>query len=578
MTTTLAKYLALAAIIISSIAAIPTPKGSISATPRLEEANRRVTFTKDVAPIFYSNCVQCHKPGDIAPMSLLTYKDSRPWARSIREMVATRQMPPWHADPRYGRFSNDKQLSQRDIDTIVAWVDQGAPEGDPKDLPPVPAFVEGWEIGTPDVVLSMPEPYQVPAGGADQYVYFTIPTNFKEDKWITAAEIRPGNKAVVHHVMAFVQPPAIALLARMAGGGGSGDGDSGVRSMYYKDGTLSRVRMDARIIDDGCGDSNGGSSFGAVGAGKGTGMSLLSAYAPGKDVEVSAPGQARRIPAGSNIVFQVHYSNFRGAMTRPETAQSSIGLIFAKEPPAKMVVALGITNDYFKIPPGEPNHEVTACYTFDRDVQAIEYMPHMHLRGRDMRYEAIYPDGRRETLLWVPQYNFNWQTIYKLKAPLALPKGTRVVITAHFDNSERNKYNPDPAKAVRWGDPTYDEMMIGWMGYTVDVPKPKVAVKVDPAIYDRYAGQYSFSLKFTVKIVKAGDKLLAETSGLPPVELMPESETRFFIKALDAEVTFNEGAGGRVTGLTLDLSGLVLNANRQATSTETGPGPSAKGR
>src|SRR5215471_25831 len=569
MTTTLAKYLALAAIIISSIAAIPTPKGSISATPRLEEANRRVTFTKDVAPIFYSNCVQCHKPGDIAPMSLLSYKDSRPWARSIREMVASRQMPPWHADPRYGRFANDKQLSLREIDTVVAWVDQGAAEGDPKDLPPVPAFVEGWEIGTPDVILSMSEPYQVPTGGPDQYVYFTIPTNFKEDKWIAAAEIHQGNKAVVHHVMAFVQPPAIAMLARMAGGGGSGDGDSGVPSMYYKDGTLSRVRMDARIIDDGCGDSNGGSSFGAVGAGKGTGMSLLSAYAPGKDVEVSAPGQARRIPAGSNIVFQVHYSNFRGAMTRPETAQSSIGLIFAKEPPAKMAVALGITNDYFKIPPGEPNHEVTACYTFDRDVQVIEYMPHMHLRGKDMRYEAIYPDGRRETLLWVPQYNFNWQTIYKLKAPLALPKGTRVVITAHFDNSERNKYNPDPAKAVRWGDPTYDEMMIGWMGYTVDVPKPKVAVKVDPAIYDRYAGQYSFSPKFTVKIVKAGDRLLAETSGLPPVELMPESETRFFIKALDAEVTFNEGAGGRVTGLTLDLSGLVLSAKKDAVSAVT---------
>jgi len=330
--------------------------------------------------------------------------------------------------------------------------------------------------------------------------------------------------------------------------------------------------MDARIIDDGCSDSNGGSSFGAVGAGKGTGMSLLSAYAPGKDVEVSAPGQARRIPAGSNIVFQVHYSNFRGAMTKPETAQSSIGLIFAKEPPAKMAVALGITNDYFKIPPGEPNHEVTACYTFDRDVQVIEYMPHMHLRGKDMRYEAIYPDGRRETLLWVPQYNFNWQTIYKLKAPLALPKGTRVVITAHFDNSERNKYNPDPAKAVRWGDPTYDEMMIGWMGYTVDVPKPKVAVKVDPAIYDSYAGQYSFSPKFIVKIVKAGDRLLAETSGLPPVELMPESETRFFIKALDAEVTFNEGAGGRVTGLTLDLSGLVLSAKRDAVSAVTAVG------
>jgi mono/diheme cytochrome c family protein len=577
MTTTIAKSLTLAAIIIGSIAAV-SPQGpgeaSIATTPklRLEEANRHVTFTKDVAPIFYSNCVQCHRPGDIAPMSLLSYKEARPWARSIREMVATRQMPPWHADPRYGRFANDKQLSQREIDTVVAWVDQDAAEGNPKDLPAVPAFVEGWEIGTPDVILSMSEPYQVPTGGPDQYVYFTIPTNFKEDKWIAAAEIHPGNKAVVHHVMAFVQPPAIAMLAKMAGGGGSGDGNSGVPSMYYKDGTLSRVRMDARIIDDGCRDASGGSSFGAVGAGKGTGMSLLSAYAPGKDVEVAAPGQARRIPAGSNIVFQVHYSNFRGAMDKPESALSSIGLVFAKEPPAKMVVALGITNDYFKIPPGEPNHEVTACYTVDRDIQAIEYMPHMHLRGKEMKYEAFYPDGRRETLLWVPQYNFNWQTIYKLKEPVALPGGTKIVITAHFDNSERNKYNPDPAKAVRWGDPTYDEMMIGWLGYTVDAPKPKIAVKVEPAIYDRYAGEYSFSPKFKVRVVRSGDKLMAQVAGLPPVELMPESETRFFIRSLDAEVSFNEADGGRVTGLTLDLSGLVLSAKRDAVSAVTAVG------
>jgi mono/diheme cytochrome c family protein len=574
MTTTFAKYSALATSIIVSIVAamtIPAPgHASNAATPK--EVSRHVTFTKDVAPIFYNNCVQCHRPGDIAPMSLLSYKDARPWARSIREMVASRQMPPWHADPRYGKFNNDKQLSQREIDTVVAWVDQGAAEGDPKDLSPVPAFVEGWEIGTPDVILSMSEPYQVPTGGPDQYVYFTIPTNFKEDKWIAAAEIHPGNKAVVHHVMAFVQPPAIAMLAKMAGSGGSGDGNSGVPSMYYKDGTLSRVRMDARIIDDGCREPSGGSSFGAVGGGEGTGMSLLSAYAPGKDIEVAAPGQARRIPAGSNIVFQVHYSNFRGAMNKPESAMSGIGLVFAKEPPTKMVVALGITNDYFKIPPGEPNHEVTACYTVDRDIQAIEYMPHMHLRGKDMRYEAIFLDGRRETLLWVPQYNFNWQTIYKLKEPVDLPKGTRIVITAHFDNSDRNKYNPDPAKAVRWGDPTYDEMMIGWLGYTVDAPKPKVAVKVDPRIYDRYVGQYSFSPKFSVRIVRSGDNLMAQVAGLPPVELMPESEARFFIRSLDAEVSFNEAAGGRITGLTLDLSGLVLIAKRDAVSAVTAVG------
>src|SRR5262249_27549163 len=183
----------------------------------------------------------------------------------------------------------------------------------------------------------------------------------------TAAEVHPGNKAVVHHVMAFVQPPAIAMLARLARQSGSDEGAPDSESMFYKDGTLSRVKMDAPAIDDGCRDASGGSSFGEIGAGKGTGMTLLSAYAPGKDIEISRPGQARRIPAGSNIVFQVHYSNFKGAMNKPETALSSIGLIFAKEPPNKMVVALGITNDYFKIYPGEPNHEVSACYTLDPD-------------------------------------------------------------------------------------------------------------------------------------------------------------------------------------------------------------------
>src|SRR5262245_46933501 len=230
MTTSFRKSLALMAIIVGFLTTAPG-HGSANGDP-----NSGVTFTKDVAPIFYNNCVGCHRPGDIAPMSLLSYKDARPWARSIREMVATRQMPPWHADPHYGSFSNDKRLSQREIDTVVAWVDQGAREGDPQDLPPVPGFGEGWEIGPPDVVLSMSEPYRILAGGPDQYVYFTIPTNFKEDKWVSAAEIHPGNKAVVHHVMAFIQPPAIAMLARLARGTSAGEGAAASESMFYNDG------------------------------------------------------------------------------------------------------------------------------------------------------------------------------------------------------------------------------------------------------------------------------------------------------------------------------------------------------
>src|SRR5262249_31301667 len=218
MTISLTKSLALIAIIVGFLTATAR-HGSASG-----DSKGPVTFNKDIAPIFYSNCVACHRPGDIAPMSLLSYKDARPWARSIREMVATRQMPPWHADPHYGSFSNDKRLSQREIDTVVAWVDQGAREGDPQDLPPVPGFVEGWEIGTPDVVFRMREPYRILAGGPDDYVFSTIPTTFKEDKWFSAAEIHPGNKAVVHRVRAFTQPPAIAMLARLARGTSAGEG------------------------------------------------------------------------------------------------------------------------------------------------------------------------------------------------------------------------------------------------------------------------------------------------------------------------------------------------------------------
>src|SRR5262249_21816728 len=218
MTISLTKSLALIAIIVWFFIATPR-HGSASG-----DSKGPVTFNKDIAPIFYSNCVACHRPGDIAPMSLLSYKDARPWARSIREMVATRQMPPWHADPHYGSFSNDKRLSQREIDTVVAWVDQGAREGDPQDLPPVPGFVEGWAIGARAVVLARTYPYRILAGGAHKYVYSTMPTTFKEDKGFGAADIHPANKAVVHHVRAFIQPPAIAMLARLARGTSAGEG------------------------------------------------------------------------------------------------------------------------------------------------------------------------------------------------------------------------------------------------------------------------------------------------------------------------------------------------------------------
>lgn len=450
--------------VIAAVAVVVTRTTGGSA---FSETNKPVTFAMDVAPIFFKNCVVCHRPNDAAPFSLLTYKEARSWARAIREKVLTREMPPWHADERYGDFRNDVRLSQKDIDTIVTWADQGAPEGDPKHLPAIPEFIDGWRIGTPDQIFSMSEEYSVQPGAPDDYFVITIPTRFKEDKWVQAAEIRPSNRRLVHHAIAHILTPQ--TIARSKQERSPSSDKSNEPPIFYRQGSLSRVKIDAPVIDDGARAINGGSLFKRRPSEQGSDLFsiLLTSYAPGKGPDVYDRGTAKKIPAGSVIVLQVHYSSFRGSLDRPSKDRTSVGLIFAKEAPANHVVTLTVPNHFFKVPPGAANHEVTASYTFEEDVRLINYMPHMHLRGKDMKYEAVYPDGRRQTLLWVPNFNFNWQTTYYLKTPIAIPRGTKAIITAHFDNSPRNKYNPDPNKAVRWGDPTYDEMMIGWMEYVV---------------------------------------------------------------------------------------------------------------
>jgi len=496
-------------------------------------------------------------------MSLLSFKDARPWARSIKEKVTTRQMPPWSPDPHFGEFANNAQLSQGDIDTITAWVDQGAKEGNPSDLPPQPEFVNGWKTGKPDIILAMEKPYEIPANGPDQYVYFTIPTNLKEDVWIRAAEIKPGNKKVVHHVIAFVLPPDQAAMMR--GRLGEGGRAASNNSVFFQDGSLTRVKMDAPVQDDGCGNANGGSAFGSNSRDNGFSGSLLAGYAPGMGPDTYGESYARRIPAGSVVVFQMHYSNFKGAMNKPETDQTSIGLTLSTTPASqmnKMVVTRGVSNHFFKLPAGDPNHEVTSCFTFDRDSQIVSYMPHMHLRGKDMKYEVTYPDGRKETLLWVPAFNFNWQTVYKLKDPMMIPKGTHLTVTAHFDNSERNKYNPDPTKVVRWGDPTYDEMMIGWITYVVDRPKERAVASIDPRILDRYTGQYQFAPNYSLTITKEGDKLMGQAPGQPKVQFFPESDTKFFLKVIDADLTFVKNEKGEVTEAIFNMNGRAMHAKR----------------
>ena len=385
-------------------------------------ADAEVTFAKDVAPILYEKCAECHRPGEIAPMSLLTYKDARPWARSIKDKVANRVMPPWLADPAYGHFSNDRRLSQKQIDTIVAWVDAGAPEGNQKDLPPLPRFTEGWTIGEPDAVVSLPEEIPVPAEGTIPYMYITVPTHFAEDKWVQAAEIRAGNRSVVHHVIVFVQEP---------------DG-----------------KTDAAV------DS---SAKGKTQAREGHGYKLVG-FAPGEQPKNFPDGMAKLVKAGSNFIFQLHYTT-NGQAAKDK---SYVGLIFAKQPVRKNVETGTATNAKFVIPAGDSSYEVKSSWTAKEDVRILDLMPHMHFRGKDFTYTAVYPDGTSEVVLKVPHYDFNWQLVYNLNKPILLPKGSRLDCVAHFDNSASNKYNPDPTKEVRWGDQTWEEMMIGWFDYVND--------------------------------------------------------------------------------------------------------------
>lgn len=422
-----------------------------------------VTYSKDVAPIFFARCTSCHHANSLAPMSLMSYQDARPWAASIRESVATRRMPPWHADPAIGHFRNDRRLTDREVAVIREWTVTGAKEGNPRDLPPAPKYAEGWVIGAPDAVVTMTEPYLIKAGGAspDTYTKFMVPTNFTEDRWVTAVELRPGNIRAVHHAHVFIHEPpsekkAPAALAKPA------IPSMRTVSFTYSDGKTSHAIPDAPIVNDGCSQPNGGTWPGRYDNELNT---MLASYLPGGGGHTYAPGLARLVPAGSTLEFSIHYNG--AGLKQDETDQSSVGFIFAKEPPVQMLHRIDIHNHLFAIPAGASSHEVRACYTFPKDVLLTSYTAHMHLRGKDMQFEAVHPDGRREVIFSVPHYDFNWQTEYQNAEPVAMEKGTRVEITAHFDNSVNNRYNPDPSRLIRWGEPSDEEMMDGWFEFIV---------------------------------------------------------------------------------------------------------------
>jgi len=434
-----------------------------------------VTYS-DVAPILFKHCVDCHHPNDLAPMAFLSYRETRPWAAAIREAVLRRQMPPWKADPRYGKWSNDWSLTDDEIAKIKTWVDQGAKEGDPKLVPAPPVFSSDWKIGKPDVIISIPE-HTLSATGPDEYEQFTVPTHFTEDKWVIAAELRPGNRKIVHHAHAFVVEP-------QDNGNPKKDEAKDPQAEYSKwlvvnEGKLSWIRPEAPVIDDGClvddnaywpGKKPRDEEFGSWG--------MLSSYLPGREPDVFPEGTARRIPAGAELSFQIHYSK---TTKKPETDITSVGLILRKEPPRQIAKRVDLSNLMFRIPAGDPNVEVTECHTFKQDLYITSLTPHMHLRGKDARFEATYPDGRKETLLLVPHYNFNWQITYRMNQPKFIPKGTRLAIISHFDNSPNNPLNPDPSQAVRWGGASEMEMMDGWIEYLDSLPRPEQRLKVPVA-------------------------------------------------------------------------------------------------
>jgi hypothetical protein len=400
------------------------------------------TFSKDVAPILYKNCVSCHRPGEMAPMPLLTFDQARPYARSIRARIELGTMPPWHAVAPAGTFINEPRITAAEKRTLVEWASNGTPQGDPKDMPPTPVFPAGWTIGTPDTVLAMAQPYDVPASGEIPYQFFTIPTNFTEDKWVQAIEIRPGVRSVVHHVLVFASEPGGAPRANPwtqvpAGARGAAAQQNPALVQALRGGLI-----------------NAASARGP----------LIATTAPGTNAMTFPSGSALRIKAGAVLTLQVHYTT----TGKPEKDRTSVGFIFGKEPPKQEVRTASFVGLQLRIPPGVENHRVDSHIEFNQDVHITALFPHTHLRGKSWEYRLTYPDGREEVVLAVPKYDFNWQTYYQFAKPLAVPKGSRILAIAHYDNSANNKANPDPTVEVRWGDQTWEEMQYSGITYTLD--------------------------------------------------------------------------------------------------------------
>ena len=418
------------------LAALAAPNGSVP------------TFNKDVLPILQKNCQTCHRPGEVAPMSLLSYSDVRPWAKAIKAAVVTQKMPPWFADPRYGHFSNERKLAQKQIDTLVAWADNGAPEGDRKDAPAPLSFQDGWNI-KPDMIVEMPSDFKVPATGTIDYQYMLVKGDFfPEDTWVSAAEMRPGDSRVVHHGEVWVLPPGSKWM------------EDAVPGVAY-----SQFEMKKPPADD---------------------IDILGKFNPGVGAQgFTMDGAAKFVPKGSQLVFEIHYT----AIGQPTTDRTKVGIVFAKGPhTARYFTSYGPQARNLVIAARDSNGEVVSEMTMDADAKLVYVQPHMHVRGKEYELRLAYPSGETETV-FKGKFDFNWQLGYYYEKPIVLPKGTRLIGISHFDNSPNNPFNPDAAKEVRWGFQNWEEMSNAFLGLVFDASLNPKQVAHESGVSLRPAGK-----------------------------------------------------------------------------------------
>ena len=426
------KTLGLAAAIFVTVSVVSAATHDIPAA----QAGAVPTFAKDIAPILYKRCATCHRPGEIGPMPLLTYENAKAYASAIVDEVGAGHMPPWQANAPAGTFRGERRLPDDEKATLLAWASHGTPFGEAKDLPPPPVFPQGWMLGTPDVVLEMKQEFHVPASGAIPYEYFYLPTNFTEVKWVQAVEIRPSYRGVVHHVLAYYR--AVPDMQRTP--------------LMKPDFTRAPAP----------------SEHGEFAPQLLPGMQkrLIASLGPGTNAQVLPPGTAFRLEPGGIIELEIHY-NANGTAGNDRT---KVGLVFSKDPNPREILASAFLNAEFVLPAGKADVPVDSAVTILQDSTLFGLLPHTHLRGVRWLYQLQLPDGTRKTILDIPHYSCNWQFYYLFNDPIDLPRGSRILATAWYDNSPANHMNPDPTKDVVWGDQTWEEMQ--YTGILVSAKAP----------------------------------------------------------------------------------------------------------